>query len=82
MLDLIHISSLREKVRRLEGEQAPGAVSDSTARERYVPWTRPVKSSAQKGDLDRHERPTAWEVRSHPAGQIQVKWRKCLEEKV
>jgi hypothetical protein len=51
MLDLIYISSLREKVRCLEGEQAPAAVSDS--RERYVPWTRPVKSSAQKRDLDR-----------------------------
>lgn len=37
MLDLIYICSLREKVHRSEGKQAPGAVSDSTARERYVP---------------------------------------------
>jgi hypothetical protein len=80
MLDLIYICSLREKVRCMEGEQTPGAVSDS--RERSVRWTGPVKSSAQKRDLHRHERSTAWEVRSHPAGQVQVKWRKCFEEKI
>ena len=47
MLELIYISSLREKVRCSEGEQAPGTVSDSTARERYVPWTRPEQSPPQ-----------------------------------
>jgi hypothetical protein len=50
MLDLIYISSLREKVRRLEGEQAPGAVSESTARERYVPWTRPEPETRSSTD--------------------------------
>jgi len=41
MLDLIYINFLRGKVRCLEREPAPGAGLGSTARERYVPWTRP-----------------------------------------
>jgi hypothetical protein len=44
MLDLIYINFLREKVRLLEGGQAPGAVLGSTARERYVPSTKPEHS--------------------------------------
>ena len=72
MLDLIYISYLREKVRCLEGEQTPGAVSASTARERYVPWTRPEQYNGATVDpiqADGVVRAQTLRTRSTPLGQ-------------
>jgi hypothetical protein len=47
MCDLAFINLLREKVRHQEEENRRSAAFGKSSRERFVPWTMPVKSSLQ-----------------------------------